>query len=214
MLAMHENPLLVRRIQRAVERAAAEVPEPNHLPITLVVGRTSAGGTLTDDGLYLAAEFYAASPDADLTSTGPWFTSVVRPPSALANTAVHEWLHAQQLHCVPTTLLASALQEGVADYLAARHAPLDEPKPYTLWGDAHEAQAWADFAPVMHEASLLGWLYSGTPERPPDVGYFLGARIAAAWWDAHPELPVPERTRALLDAHCDAPAFLAASTYP
>lgn len=213
LLAMHENPRIERRIRAAIERASREIEDPRHLPITLVVGRASTAGTLTDRGLYLGAEFFTRGPDTELGTTGRWFTSVVKPLSALPNTAVHEWLHAQQQHCVATTLLASSLQEGVADFLAHRYAPLDQPKGYTLWGEANEDDAWGEFQSVMHERSLLGWLYSGAEDRPADVGYFLGSRIAEHWWEAHAELPVGERTAALLSAHCDAPGFLEASGY-
>jgi uncharacterized protein YjaZ len=51
------------------------------------------------------------------------------------------------------------------------------------YGRAHEAALWAEFRLVMHGTDAAGWLYgSPPPGRPADLGYFIGYRIAEAYY--------------------------------
>ena len=57
-----------------------------------------------------------------------------------------------------------------------------------VYGDAHEAELWRSFSMAMNGSDLSLWLYnggaaSGTDGRPADLGYYVGARITAAYFD-------------------------------
>ena len=53
-----------------------------------------------------------------------------------------------------------------------------------VYGLAHEAELWAEFRERMHGTDYSGWLYGDPPgERPADLGYFIGYRIAQAYYE-------------------------------
>lgn len=82
------------------------------------------------------------------------------------------------------------------------------------YGLAHEAELWDEFSGGMDDRDLAGWLYDGgaaRPDRPADLGYFVGRRIAEAWWERHGD--DDDALERVLSAHCDAGTFLAESGY-
>jgi hypothetical protein len=127
----------------------------------------------------------------------------------------HENVHALQgpLCAGGSTLLDEALREGVADWLGTRWSGINTNAHISEYGAAHEADLWAEFQVDMDGGDLSGWMFQGAydGDRPPDLGYFVGGRIAEAWFASHPDADEPIAT--LLRAHCDGSAFLAESGY-
>jgi uncharacterized protein YjaZ len=52
------------------------------------------------------------------------------------------------------------------------------------WADPRAAELWAEFRERMHGTDMAGWLYGGNDatERPADLGYWMGYRIAHAYY--------------------------------
>jgi len=52
------------------------------------------------------------------------------------------------------------------------------------YGYAHEHELWTEFAQQMRGTDRGTWLYTKPPgDRPNDLGYFIGARIARAYYE-------------------------------
>lgn len=55
--------------------------------------------------------------------------------------------------------------------------------PYMAYGYEHEAALWRELSEVLDAMNTGGWLYGGQPaDRPADLGYFFGYRIAEAYY--------------------------------
>jgi hypothetical protein len=109
------------------------------------------------------------------------------------------------------TLLALALREGSADLIAylttGRVNPAAE-----RYGLAHEPELWSRFREDMHRRDPGDWMFvrPANPDWPPDLGYWIGYRIAKSYYDQ-----ARDKRQATLDILnlTDFDAFLRASGY-
>jgi hypothetical protein len=110
------------------------------------------------------------------------------------------------------TLLAQAIDEGCAHVLAWTVTGADPNKAADQYGIAHEHELWLEFQREMGGTDASNWLYQGdrSKDRPPDLGYFMGARICGAYYRN-----ATDKARAIRDifAMPNASAFLARSGY-
>lgn len=174
--------------------------------VYVVVGNGIAGGTTT----------HGSNP---IILIGAELTHSV---AGLPWTVAHELAHTQQHYPMwrmatvgpswfRASLLRQSLHEGIADVVA--EALTGEPK-YNAYGEAHERALWGEFQRAMDRGDYHGWLYNGREARPggrpPDLGYWMGYRIAKAYYDR-----TPDKARAIRDMLQirDFDAFLTASGY-
>jgi uncharacterized protein YjaZ len=49
---------------------------------------------------------------------------------------------------------------------------------------AHEAELWAEFSKHFDDTNFFPWMYGKPPDgKPNDLGYFIGYRIAQAYYE-------------------------------
>lgn len=165
----------VRAAKLDVTRAESEIRASFHRLKTLyppavfpdvyfVIGRFNSGGTSSDHGLLIGAEMY-------------------RDPARLPAIVSHELIHYQQ-HYPSPTLLENAFKEGTADFVGEMISGAHINNPAHRYGMAHEHELWKEFLPHADDRTFYPWMY-GTPTdgRPNDLGYFIGYRIAKAYYD-------------------------------
>jgi hypothetical protein len=161
-------------------------------PVTFLIGRFSTGGTTSSSGMLVGLEFYAITPTTPLDELGQFQRDNVRPLDSLPVIVAHEHTHILQSHAAglfakrSKTLLDQTLIEGSADFIAylVTGANING----RLWSYAipREAALWADFKTEMRGTNISRWLYnqgSTTADRPGDLGYFIGYRIAEAFYN-------------------------------
>lgn len=169
-------------------------------PTYILIGANNSGGTANDDGLMIGLEVVCRPGGPDPAPLG------VR----LGHLIAHEMVHSLQKGFEGESLLAYALNEGVAEFVSglASGQPLNG--HLDAWTAGKEAAIEQRFAADMHGTDYSAWLYNGvgTPESPGDLGYWVGARIAAAFYARQPD---KRRAIAELLAATDARALLAAS---
>jgi hypothetical protein len=143
----------------------------------------------------------------------------------LAATLVHEMVHMQQLAAVGPayfeifsgpgrSLLALSIREGAATWLAERVTGGSEHKNAARdFLREHEPGLWASFHETMLGPETGDWLWRqpADPRQPRDVGYAIGARIAASYFERHGESG--EAMSEILEV-TDYPGLLARSGYP
>jgi Predicted Zn-dependent protease (DUF2268) len=217
--AMHQNPeryarlALIApsldsaavRIDEIFARARELVPGARAPDVYVVVGNGISGGNTTRG----AAPMILIG--AELLEDG----------HGVPATVAHELAHTLQRYpfrgvssgprFLQATVLHQSLVEGTADLMA--ELLTGKPKR-NAYAEAHEAELWRDFQRDMHSRDHTAWLYNGRSQsdtsRPPDLGYWMGYRIAKAYYERSADKRAA--LHELLTTH-DFDALVAASGY-
>ena len=151
-------------IRAAFKRLKALYPPAVFPDVYFVIGRFNSGGTSSNHGLLIGAEMY---PDP------------VRLPAIVS----HELIHFQQ-HYPSPTLLEHSFMEGTADFIGEMISGMQINNDAYQYGRAHEHELWQEFSAHFDERNFFPWMYGRpTDGRPSDLGYFIGYRIAQAYYD-------------------------------
>ena len=210
-------------IREAFRRMEALYPDAVFPDVYFLVGRMTAGGTISQRGLLIGTEFLGRTPDMPLDELGAWYQAVIGPVDRTPLIVAHELIHYQQDFNVPErTLLVGALQEGSADYLGEMISDGGGFNAHIhAWADPREEAVWCAFQAEMDGDDTSDWIANGgSPGNRPagldyaDLGYYVGYKIAQAY---HEQARAagrddPDVVRAILHID-DAPAFLEASGY-
>jgi predicted Zn-dependent protease DUF2268 len=151
-------------IRAAFRRLKAIYPEAVFPDVYFVIGRFNSGGTASKHGLLIGAEMY-------------------RDASGLPAIVAHELIHYQQHYDSPT-LLDNSFNEGSADFLGELISGAHINNAARVYGLAHEHALWQEFKPHFADRTFFPWMYGKPPDgRPNDLGYFVGYRIAEAYYN-------------------------------
>lgn len=199
-------------IQAAFRRFKALYPDisfPKHA--YFVVGTQHGAGMNSDDGIILAAEMFATPPGT------PYGYNKVY-PEYVPFSVVHETVHFNQSFQIGdgAPLLPSVVNEGSADFIASLVLPEPAVRQTTdrwQYGCARESALAARFMQELDAAQVQPWLYDHAPDTgwPPDMGYWLGYRIAQTYYAQAKDKTAA--LRAILQV-TDFKALLKASGYP
>ena len=168
------------------ERMLERYPPAVFPDVYFVIGGLGTGGTTSDTGLLIGVEMFSRAPNSPVDELTPWQQSVTQPLDVLPAIVAHELVHYQQA-AGGNTLLAQAFREGAADFLSELLTGKKISPDRDAYGDLHEAELWREFEREMSGTQVSRWLYNGgTVEqggRPADLGYYIGSRIAQAYYD-------------------------------
>ena len=153
-----------REIRAAFHKLKEIYPDAVFPDVYFVIGRFNSGGTSTKHGLLIGAEMY-------------------RDPASLPGIVSHELIHFQQ-HYDTRKLLEHSFLEGTADFVAELIAGQHINNAAHQYGMAHEAELWAAFRTQFDKTDFFPWMYGRpTDGKPNDLGYFIGYRIAQAYYN-------------------------------
>ncbi|HUQ19866.1 MAG TPA: DUF2268 domain-containing putative Zn-dependent protease [Gemmatimonadaceae bacterium] len=163
------------RDMRKFLRIYPEATIPN---LTMVIGANNSGGTATDAGVIIGVEVVCRA-------NAP---SPLRLDHRLRHLIAHEIAHASQRNQKYETVLDDAMREGVAELVAELISGEVSNDHLKLWTRGKEAQIEREFSAQMLSTDpdvKKRWLYSGvgTPDKPGDLSYWVGYRIARAYYD-------------------------------
>jgi hypothetical protein len=198
-----------RTVFRALDKLLPGAVFPD---VYFLIGRLSTGGTTSGAGLLIGADMYARVADSALMATLPaWQQAVMGSADEVPAIVAHELVHYQQKG-KRNNLLGQALYEGTADFVSEMIAGRSINQLARAYGLAHERDLWVEFSAVMSGSKMDGFLYNGgtSTTRPADLGYFIGYRIAQAYWERAIDKGAALRT--LLDVR-DPEALLRESGY-
>lgn len=187
-------------------------PDAIYPDVYFVVGSLRTGGYTSDHGIIIGTEIFGLTLDAPLDKLSDWLRTVLRPLEAVPDVVAHEAIHFQQKYPADSTLLSTAIQEGVAEYLGQLISADPVQEHYFAYGREHEAELWCEFKAEMAGSDKTNWFYQGSRAtgRPADLGYFVGHQIAQSFAlkidDEH------ESAIKMLNIQ-DVPAFLQKSGY-
>ena len=162
-------------IRNAFRRLKELYPPAVFPDVYFVIGRFNSGGTSTDHGWLIGAEMY-------------------RDPASLPGIVSHELIHFQQRY--PSgPLLEHSFMEGAADFVGELISGRQINNDAHKYGIAHEAELWREFSGHFDDKDYFPWMYGRpTDGRPNDLGYFIGYRIAQAYYNK-----ASDKTQAIRD---------------
>jgi hypothetical protein len=161
--------------RRSTRRFRALYPEAVVPNVSFVIGANNSGGTSGPSGLIMGLEVICRS-------GGP----SRRPIRDRLNSLVaHEAAHASQSPTQNGTLLAVAIREGVPELVAELTTGEILNDHLKIWTRGREAQIERDFRAQMDGRDFKNWVYNGigTPEKPGDLAYWVGYRIARSYYN-------------------------------
>jgi hypothetical protein len=164
-------------------------------PVTFLIGRFSTAGTTSPNGMLIGTEFYSRDANTPLDELQPFQRDNVQFADDLPVVVAHEHTHILQaragglINHANKTLLEQALMEGSADFVGERSSGGNINARLFSIALPQEAQIWSEFRAAMHGTDVSQWLYNQgsttvTPDRPGDLGYFVGYRISQAYYNA------------------------------
>jgi hypothetical protein len=176
------------KIRAAFTGLKAIYPDAVFPDVYFLIGRLSSGGTTSEHGLLIGAEMYGRTTDSALAGLGPWLRQVLSGVDRIPAIVAHELVHYQQVNR-SSTLLAHSLREGSADFVAEllTHDNINAHVHAWVHADSsRELALWQEFSRDMLGHNYGQWFSSDNVAlRPKDLGYFMGYRIAQAYYDNH-----------------------------
>lgn len=169
-------------IRQSLVRLKALYPKAVFPPVYFVVGALNSGGTTSGNALIIGAEMYGRTEQTPTQELDDWLLTVIKPVEEVPHIVAHELIHFQQKYD-GGNLLAACIKEGAADFLAESISGRHINQHVHDYANPREAELWSEFKQRMHSKDYSGWLYSSTPGRPNDLGYWMGYKITKAYFD-------------------------------
>lgn len=166
------------RLAAALDELARIYPPARLPPVTIAIGRGKPVGTANADGVMIGLEALCSVDffDPDLEDR---FVQVI----------AHEYIHVQQpaaqVEDPEEKVLRAALIEGGAEFIGELISGSISYGHLATWARGREKETGTAFLADRNEkAQGSAWLYNGkgTPDRPGDLGYWVGYRIAKAYY--------------------------------
>src|SRR5262245_58688910 len=179
-------PRVRERVKAALDNLIREYPAARTPSVTIAVGRgkpVGVGSPVTGVQIGLEALCGTDFMNPDLEDR---FVYVI----------AHEYAHVQQVpelvDGTDLTVLQASLMEGAADFvgeLISGHVSYAYLATMTA---GREKEIESRFVPDLDKKDLSDWVNNSTPEKPADLGYWVGYRICKAYYQR-----ATDKTRAL-----------------
>jgi hypothetical protein len=190
-LLLAGDPAILATVRANFVEIEALYPAAVYPPVTFLIGRFSTGGTFRQSGMLIGTEFYAIDATTPLHELGSFQRVNVKTIESLPLIVAHEHVHVLQAAAMKLmarsnkTLLEQSVMEGSADFVGELVAGGHVNTRAHEYGLANEAALWTEFQAAMNGTNVSQWLYNqgtATGTRPGDLGYFIGYRIAQAYY--------------------------------
>ena len=171
-------PAVRARLATVFKKMAAIDANAIFPPVTVLIGRNNSGGTTGESGVLIGLEVVCRS---------DWLQPNIE--DRLVHLIAHEYAHVQQFpqggeDAGPDTVLKQSLVEGGAELIAELTSGEASESHLQRWTKGREREIGKAFLEDVDSTDLKTWLYNGvgTPEKPGDLGYWLGYTIAKSYY--------------------------------
>jgi hypothetical protein len=181
-----ELPDVRQRLAAALKKLGEIYPAAKFPPVTMLIGRGNTGGTPGKAGVLIGVETVCKA---------DWMQADVG--DRLVHLIAHEYAHVQQPiverienpNDGTLTVLQVSLVEGVAELIAELTSGSISNIQLQRYAAGRELEIERAFLADANETDLSAWLYNGrgTAERPGDLGYWVGYRIAKRFYQRAPD---------------------------
>ncbi|WP_395373685.1 hypothetical protein [Marinicella sp. W31] len=173
------------RVIETMAAMQAYVPDAQPPNIYFIVGMHTSGGTASENGLLMGADFITDSSE-HLDLIPGWTQPFLSSAEDKLWVIMHEYVHFLQ-NTSHNTVLGNALVEGGADFIA--NLLYGKPKKtslYTTFGQQHESRIKKRFMENLDSTDISLWTGNNGDEFEdkwvPDLGYFIGHQIAQGYY--------------------------------
>ena len=169
-------PRVRRRLQVALHTFGRLYPEARFPPVTIAVGRGKPVGVGSPaSGVQIGLEALCAT---------DWLNPNIE--DRFVHVISHEYAHTQQAPALVDddhpTVLEGSLVEGAAEFTAELISGEVAYSGFRTSTAGHEGEIETAFLADQDTTDLSSWLNNGTPEKPGDLGYWVGYRIVKSYY--------------------------------
>lgn len=171
--------------ERVLKEFDALLPDSKYQPVFFLIGQNRHGGTLTDAGFTIELQKNVLGlPNIEW---GAFDSLHFLPHRDLDYMIAHEQVHVTQPFVpLSQSLLRMTLNEGIADYVALKLADKKGNHSAYTYGDQHYNQLKEEWlsdldAPISDVRSKWIWNWGANMERPNDLAYYIGFKIAESY---------------------------------
>ena len=182
-------PAIRSRVVDALDKLEAVLPAARFPPVTVLVGRGTTGGVTTPAGVVIGLETLC---NAD------WMQDDIT--DRFVHLIAHEYVHVQQhgaaVEVAAPTVLYQAWLEGGAEFVGELVSGQVANVHLQEWTRGRECVLEREFLGDVDSTDLSPWLYNGPGDetRRGDLGYWIGHRLARAYY-----LAAPDKSRAIVE---------------
>lgn len=200
--SVRNNTIETKKIEPVIEEVFARFKEiyPNFKPfkVCFAIGLVNTGGTISNQFVLIGTEVSASTKGVDVSEfDNSAFSKVLESEGdilqKLKNMVAHECVHTQQVipydnSAVFCGLLYRVMIEGFCDFIGELVAGDQINKVALEYGDKHEKALWKELKNELCNESQENWLYNyfKSEERPADLGYYMGYKIAKEYYKNAP----------------------------
>ncbi|SIT02632.1 gliding motility protein GldB-related protein [Belliella pelovolcani] len=173
-------------VEQLLDKYEKEIPNFKRPNVCFAIGCLRTGGTVSKNLILIGTEIAASTPDTEKSELSGWLKSVIGTFGDIESMVSHETVHTQQKKGRLSDLVDHTLNEGVADFLSEKISGLTINKVAYKYGSENDCflrkEFLADYS--KNKTDISNWLYNGSrsKDRPADLGYYIGYRIAEEYY--------------------------------
>jgi len=181
----------LHEIENVLAKLDAAIPNYRQPNICISIGCLRTGGTTSKNLVLIGVEIAAADDSVEKSELPPWLQKIIGKTGNLVSMVAHEIIHTQQFDnrkiiLGSNALLEQTMKEGIADFLTFEILGLNINKEIHNYGGLNECSLLKEFEADLESEpkNYTKWLYNGSKiqDRPADLGYFIGFKIAEAYY--------------------------------
>jgi len=185
----------VPQIEDIFRRFQQLYPDFRPFKVCFAIGIVGSGGTTSERFVLVGTEVALSSDKVDLSefrdnTYSKQLMGTEPLQQKIRNIVAHECVHTQQVfrpdtNAVVCRQLYLSLHEGIADFIGELLAQGQLNTYIHSYGDQHEAALWQAFKATLCKNDATDWLYNynEVKGKPADLGYYMGYRIAQAYYE-------------------------------
>jgi hypothetical protein len=169
-------PRVREKLSAALRKLRGLYPKARFPTITIAIGRgkpVGVGGY--DSGVQIGAEALCAT---------DWINPDIE--DRFVGVIIHEYAHVQQAVAFSetsnATVLSASLEEGAAEFVTELTTGSTSYSYMDGLIAGREMEIETAFVADADKMDLSAWLYNSTPDKPADLGYWVGYRIVKSYY--------------------------------
>ncbi|QCR24867.1 hypothetical protein C1N53_03340 [Pontibacter sp. SGAir0037] len=180
-----------KEIEKGIEKLKKVYPSLKPAKIYFTIGAFRTNGTTIADKVLIGSELAMADKSIvtnEIEMDYPHLKSFFEtsPISDLTFLNTHEYIHTQQKTTIGNSLLAQAVLEGAAEFVAEKALNMKSPNPQINFGQSMDDRLKSEFTKEMFTSDFRNWLWNSSDNKfgMRDLGYYIGYAICKNYYDA------------------------------